>query len=195
MKLPCSPLPEVMIMNPNQFITEPIRRSWPIGKLETRRTAAEALALVEPAARNYDRQARLVLMVSGSDIDLDGRSGRWELLWDFPTRQAQAVYVAGLLDDKEYGGSEADALVEEVRPFPSASSQAEQMGRGSLPLNFRNSPAAVSSLAELGVDFVAGDTSMVLTARTLPGGEAVWEVMALGVPYRTPLEGSVEGQE
>lgn len=189
-------------MSPGQMITVREKHLRPLGTLARQRTALEALALAEPLARTYDPDARLVLLVSGSDVDGQGRSSRWELLWDFPARRAQAVVIVGLLELQEYDGPEADGLLATVRPFLSpdnplvkrlAPAQIAQMWqdelqrRGSLPLPFRNSPVAAQDFMKQGVDFVSGDTSMVMLGRTAADGVAIWEAEAYGVTYRTPL--------
>jgi hypothetical protein len=170
-------------------------------------TAAQAFQIAHPAAVQYDPLARLVLVVSDEDISEEGDSHQWSFRFDLPQQRAQVrVRVASDLA-VETRDRPPVLCTEQVRPFPDPDSEmaawlaegavsqtfvneqwlAHQADNPALPIPFRDSPEAVRSLREQGVDFIGGDPHMVLRSKVLANGQAVWAIYAYHVEYHTPF--------
>lgn len=141
-------------------------------------TARQAFLYVEPATAKYDKAAKLVLVVSGEDIDAEGRSHLWEFFFDFPMQRAQGIFRIELDEDEDGDNFVAYYLIEEIKPV----SKLDQ--RPALPIPFRDSPEVIQAFANQGVDFIAGDTSMYLSGEVLPNSKAIWKIFAYGVEYQ-----------
>lgn len=170
-------------------------------------TAAQAWEIAYPVAAQYDPQARLTLIVSDDDISDQGESHQWSFHFDLPQQRAQAIIRVASDPAVETSDLPPLLCIEQVRPFPEEDSvMATWLAQGSisqeavneqwqrhldnrpaLPIPFRDSPEAVRALREQGVDFISGDSDMVLSGKVLPDGQAVWGVMAYGVEYQTPF--------
>lgn len=140
-----------------------------------RRTAAEAYALAVPFATKHGSEPLLLLLKSHTDIDQAGRSVCWELLFEAPLSRLYVLVEVGAC------GEGADAATIRERISPSGPP------RPPVPVPFRDSSSAVAHLAAHGVDFIAGDPDMNLSAEVLPSGEAVWRLFAYDDEYRVPL--------
>ena len=121
-----------------------------------------------------------MLITSGSDIDAEGRSGRWEFVFHFPSRSAQAVYSLES-SNPELGDA---GLRVRWRLSPRRDVTGEDAG---LPLNFTDSPEAAHQLSHMGVDWIAGDPDMTLATKRLSSGEVVWVVESYGKEFATPF--------
>ena len=143
-------------------------------------TAGEALAILNPVVRKTSDRAVLVLITSGSDINGKGLSGRWEFVFHFPDRLAQAIYSFELIDP-EFSDS---PLRLRWRLSPRSDAKGHQKG---LPHNFIDSPEAANRLSEIGLDWVAGDPDITLATRRLPSGEVVWVTESYGREWTVPF--------
>ncbi len=148
-------------------------------------TARQALAALLPAVEGISHQYRLGLVTSGEDIDAEGRSARWEFLFDFPSRKALGMFGIEPCDIE--ASETALCLTIDVSPGVPSFEQP-------LPLEFKDSPQAAAELAMAGVDWVAGSTRMMLASRRLPGGKLVWYTEMFGREYTTPFPNTPPGR-
>jgi hypothetical protein len=189
------------------MITQAIHRQQTLTSVGVPLTAYQAFQVAQPAAMQYDPQARLALVASDEDISSEGDSRHWSFYFDLSHQRAQAIIQVTSDPEAERLGQMRVLLIEQVRPFPEPGSQmavwlqegtvsqefvteqwhAHLANRPALPIPFRDSPEAVRALSEQGVDFITGDTSMVLSGEVLPTGEAVWRIVAYDVEYQTPF--------
>ena len=161
-------------------ISEVSQGSRELPKTRGRATAREALALVYPTVEETSKKPVLVLITSGSDIDAEGRSGRWEFVFHFPSRSAQAVYSLES-SNPELGDA---GLRVRWRLSPRRDVTGEDAG---LPLNFTDSPEAAHQLSQMGVDWIAGDPDITLATKRLSSGEVAWVVESYGKEFATPF--------
>jgi hypothetical protein len=158
-------------------------------------TAAEAVAAVQPLAAGHDPEARLAMIVSGEDIDLQGRAYHWELFYLLPNEQARAVFeIRPVPEGDEENGYLKEAVSSFFRGDRSRLSPGvlEELWRKELqehpplPVPFRDSPEAVVALEAVGVEFYGGSTYVNLSTRWVDG-KPMWEAMSLGETYRVPF--------
>jgi hypothetical protein len=189
-------------------ITEEVRTEEKLPGLSGPSTAREALAAIMPAVRKIDSDHKFSLVASGEDIDQQGYAFLWEFFFHFPRRQARGIFSVQPTDvaamDKGcdlclkvdlkpiYTGTAAQVrkrlkddrdAIAYLRKIWDESEQEKQ----ALPLTFRDSPEAVRSLAEQGVNWSAGDTSLTLSSKVLPSGEIVWCTYSYGKEFHTPF--------
>ncbi len=171
-------------------------------------TAREALAAILPAVRQVDRVFVLRLVTSGEDIDHRGRATVWEFFFDFPRRQAYGIFSLTPCDveanlspcclrvvvrPKHRETGIAAQLVEGLKHDRAALAYVRRVWREAdarrpvLPLDFRDSPEAVRALADQGVDWISGGTSMTLASKRLPSGELVWSTLMYDDEFQTPF--------
>lgn len=144
-------------------------------------TAKEALALVLPTAQKTSGKPVLVLITSGSDINGEGLSSRWEFVFHFPDQLSQAVYSFES-GDPEVSDSPLH-LSWRLSPRPGA--KGDEAG---LPLDFTDSPEAARRLSDRGLDWIAGDPDITLATKRLSSGKAVWVVESYGKELTVPFE-------
>ena len=144
-------------------------------------TSHQAFAYIEPALARYNQSAKLILVVSGEDIDIEGRSTLWEFFFDFPTIHAKGNFRIELNEDENKDNLVAYFLVEEINTSSNISIYP------ALPIPFRDSPEVVKSFINQGVDFIAGDTSLYLSGEVMPDGKAIWKTFAYGIEYQEPF--------
>jgi hypothetical protein len=139
------------------------------------RTAAEALALVLPHARELDAAAVWLWISSGTNLRHDGRSLDWEFRFRLP-RDGAIAHLS--LRPDEAGGDDLDRapllLHRRVTPEPTTNA-----ARAPLPQPFRDSPAVTAELAARGIDLIAGATEIRIEGRTdAATGVAAWHAFA-----------------
>ena len=161
-------------------------------------TAREAWEIVEPRTKAIEPTARLIAVASGEDISSRGTASSWVFAFLLAERRGRAWFS---FKPSDYDDAEAPLLLDEqIRPFGSAQQGAALPPEvradlwqtildkfPPLPVPFRDSPEAVQALSEQGVNFGAGDTSMTLTSKVLPSGEAVWQITSYDETYTTPF--------
>jgi hypothetical protein len=152
----------------------------PLPRVARPLTAREALAVVHPMAEGISRQPVLLVISSGFGINAEGRCIRWDFVFHFPDRSAQAVYSFEP-EDPESSGS---PLLVKWRVSPRPAAKGRQAG---LPFAFTDSPEAARRLADQGVDFVTGDSDLTLATDRLSSGEIVWVVESDGRVHTTPF--------
>lgn len=170
-------------------------------------TAREALAAVIPDIAKIDTQYRLVRVVSGTDIGPDGRAVTWEFFLHFPRRDAQGNWTVAPCSEADYenpgkwcavshvhsiykGISQLDAKLQSERgamEYLRRTARQSAQRQASLPLDFYDSPKAVQALAELGADWISGDTNMNLTSKVRSDGEIVWHTSCWDKEFETPF--------
>lgn len=130
-------------------------------------TAHEAWAYALKEALSLDPEAKLLLIMSGTDIRQDGRSFVWEFLFHLERREARVLLSYGPPSDADEIENSPIVVVKRV-------TKATDRSRMVLPLNFRNSPDVVEEFSRNGADFVSGPTDMKLEANISPEGEPIW---------------------
>ncbi len=141
-------------------------------------TARGALQAVLPVVEKVSRRYQLRLVTSGEDIGADGRSLRWEFVFEFPSRHAGGVFGVEPCDMEK--SETALCITSEVAPRPPRS-------EAPLPLEFRDSPEVAAEMAKAGVDWVAGSTRMTLASRRTPDGALVWFTVMFDKEYAVPF--------
>ena len=124
-------------------VSEVSQGSRELPQARGRVSAREALALVSPTIKEASKKPVLILITSGSDIDAEGRSGRWEFVFHFPSRFAQAVYSLES-SNPELGDA---GLRVRWRLSPRRDVTGEDAG---LPFDFTDSPEAAHQLSPYG---------------------------------------------
>ena len=161
--------------------------------------ASRAVALGNPPAMDADPGARLVAIVSDTNIDARGLARVWELFYDLPARGTQLTITLApspgteLTDetpismsfaerpfvpplDPGFAAGVARALNMSVEEFEAKRRELAAAGRAApLPMPFRDSPEAVAALTGQGVDFVSGPTDLALSTDRLKDGTVVWK--------------------
>jgi hypothetical protein len=143
-------------------------------------TARDALALVEPLAREASANPALVIITSGTSIDAEGRANTWEFVYRLPDRAAGAVYSFEPVDPEANDG----ILRLKWRISPGANAGAAD---AALPAEFVDSPEAAGALGAMGVDWISGDPDLTLATKRLPTGQVVWFVESYGKEYTIPF--------
>lgn len=186
-------------------ISEEIKTREELPELRGPLTARQAFDVVLPRVQAIDRDFKFTLVVSGQDINYEGRALLWEFFFDFPRRRGSAVFAVRLSSEDEI--DQAPMCIEaHVRPaYPdtgfmpqlkrdratrSALEQAwdkSVQAKKALPLSFRDSPEAVADLQRQGVDWIAGDTSMTLSGKVVETGRAVWSTFSWDKEFQTPF--------
>lgn len=155
--------------------------------IDDRPTAAEAVALALPIARDIDPAATL-RMVVGTEITDDGRSHTWDVLCDGRRRLAavnvQLVVGIDLEDHVDHAQLVAipklphdpDSFMRPLWERLDAGGRQVYLdswfARTALPEDL-DSAAAMASFTEEGFDLVSGPTDVVLSARHTDDGP-VW---------------------
>lgn len=185
-------------------ITEDIGLTRPAGELRQPQTARQAWEKVRPVAREFDRRARLKMVVSQPGLDHRGASHHWEFFFDLPGRQAKLVGEWRLSWDE--AGDHGPAVIEiTVQPFPPADSQLRklvqaghllyrQLGglwrqemkrRPDLPEDFRDSDIVLEDLIGQGLDTANQEFS--LSTGLAPNGRLCWIAQARRRTFYTSL--------
>lgn len=152
----------------------PIEASGPL-------TVKEAWSIVLDAVLRVAPDYRLILITSGEDINSEGRSRVWEFGLHFPGHLVQGIFGIEPCDMEE--SESALCLVTELSVL-SGLDQAEHY----LPQEFKDSPQAVTELAQGGADWISGSTSMNLQTRLLSDGSAVWWTSSYDRRFQTPFQ-------
>ncbi len=189
-------------------IDKEIRERQELPELRGPVTARQAFDIVLPRVQLIDRDFKFTLVTSGQDINHEGRALLWEFFFDFPRRRGSGVFSV-LLSSQEEIDQAPMCMLTHVRPAypdtgfmpqlkrdPANRATLERawdksvQGKKALPLSFRDSTEAVADLQRQGVDWIAGDTSMTLTSKVLPGGQVVWSTISWDKEYQTPFAAS-----
>lgn len=179
--------------------------------------ASRAVALGNPPAMDADPGARLVGIVSDTNIDARGLARVWELFYDLPARGTQLTITlapspgAELTEeppvsmsfaerpfvpplDAGFAAGVARALNMSVEQFEAKRRELAAAERAApLPMPFRDSPEAVADLMAQGVDFVSGPTDLVLSTDRLKNGTVVWKTGDRRRDYTTAFEAQAAG--
>ena len=174
-------------------------------------TSGRAVALGNPLALELDPAARLVSIVSDTNIDAAGLAHGWETFYDLPARGTQLTVSigpcpgTGLSDaarvclemserpfvaplDATFSASVARSLRMTVDEFEAKRRrQALDERDDPLPVPFRDSPEAVAALMEQGADFVSGHTDLAISTGRLKDGTIVWKTSDRRRDYTTPF--------
>lgn len=185
----------------------------PLGGRPGRIPASGAVDLTDPIVAAFDGNRILVGIASDTNIDAQGLSREWDLFYDLPGRASQ---VNARIEPCEGTGDDAQlCLYLRETPFlrphrdeAAARKVAQELGlsweqfearraelamadrKPALPMPFRDSPVAVASLAEVGIDFVSGPTDIALSTKRKEDGSVVWEVQAGGMQAETAFTDS-----
>lgn len=144
------------------------------------KTAKGALELTLPAARKFDRKARLKMIVSQKGVDQHGDSAHWEFFFDLPGRQAQLVCEWKLTWDEKADAYGPPRIEITVRPFPPPESPIRQMVRDghllhrqlagmwrselnrlpTLPYSFRDTNSIIADFMKQGLDITQMEFSL-----------------------------------
>lgn len=165
-------------------ITEASQGNRNLPQAQGRITAREALELIHPVVMETSRTPVLVLVTSGTDVTIEGRSATWEFVYHFPARMGQGSYS---LEPVGYETSDSPLRLA-YRLSPRGDARSEREG---LALDFIDSPQAARNLAELGADWISGDPDMILATKRLPSGAIVWATESYGMEYTTAFEPSL----
>ena len=186
-------------------ISQELRFSREAGEKKQRRTARQALEVILPAAKEFDRQARLKAIVSQQGIDRNGTSAHWEFFFDLVSRRAKLAGEWVLTWDTgadTYGPARIDVV---VQPFPPAGSPLRQLvreghllqrqlagmwrqerkRRPDLPDRFRDTDVVLADLARQGLDVTLVEFS--LSTGLSPEGRLCWLAQTRDDTYYTPL--------
>ncbi len=167
-------------------------------------TACEALELVVKYARKVDPAFKLN-QVRCDHLDLQGRGWVWYFSFDFPSRIAVGDFTLSPCDSTSQAITQpvclrtvvrskaAERIVDLLNQFkndPATLSYLSNVyiqredGRLYLPLNFRDSPQVIETLAAQGADLARDRPEISLSTGVFPGGEIVWLMNAAGREYR-----------
>lgn len=132
-------------------------------------TAHEAWGVVAPAVQALDSEARLTMITSGLDMNAEGRSRSWDVLFHLPKQRARVMF--SLEPDPAASDVDSAPAVLTRRLQPASDRDAQ---KPAFPAPFRDSPEVVAEFTDRGADFLAGPGDMKLEGRILPSGEGVW---------------------
>jgi hypothetical protein len=170
-------------------------RARVIGPIGQPLSARQAFEIIEPLANRQNTSRRLILVLSGTDLDLDGRAGTWQFLFVYPDEQAEATYTLHVGSHEDH--RDEVVVTSEVKPFPEPGSPQEAMllyqgptarliveqqwadrleRLPGLPERFIDSTMALRDLRNMGASWDPTMLSPVLKGRTLPGGQTMWEL-------------------
>lgn len=175
-----------------QAISQEIRFSQDAGDEKQPKTARQALEVVLPAAKKFDRQARLKLIVSQQGIDSNGTSAHWEFFFDLVSHRAKLVGEWVLTWDNKADNYGPSRLEVTVRPFPPADSPIRQLVREGhllhrqlagmwrqaqerlpdVPRRFRDTNVVLADFSQQGLDLTLAEFSLC-TGQT-PEGRLCW---------------------
>lgn len=176
-----------------------------VGPVTVPLTARQCFELAEPLAGGQGHEPRLILVRSGTDLDPDGVAGTWLFDFVYPDDRAegnvtvhvgshpdhpQQIVVAGGRSPWPAPGSPEEAML--LYQGPTARIIVEQQWADrlerlpGLPGRFVDSTAAMRELRQQGAAWLDEQgLSPTLKGRTLPGGQAVWELALASGVYRT----------
>ncbi len=157
----------------------------PVPELAGAMNAHQTWAVAAPAVRDLDRQARLILITSGLDMNAEGRSHCWEFVFFLSRRHL--VLMIGLAPDPAAPDVDHAPCILSRRSRPATDLDAT---RPAFPGTFRDSPEAVAELSTMGVDIIAGPSDMKLEGRVSPSGEANWVTYDWDEARRVPFSAS-----
>jgi hypothetical protein len=185
----------------------------PLAGVRGRMTAGRAVALGGPIGLELDPAARLVSIVSDTNIDAAGLAQGWEIFYDLPARGTQLTVSIGPCPDTDVSDDARVCLEMSERPFvaPLDAAFSASVARSlrmtvdefeakrrrqalderddPLPVPFRDSPEAVAALMEQGADFVSGPTDLAISTGRLKDGTVVWNTSDRHRDYTTPFPG------
>ncbi len=181
-------------------------RVYSLGPTPQSITAREAFAAVTPYVEATGASRRLFLILSGANLNEEGRADEWQFHYIFPNDQCETVYTVMVGAGSPVAG--CAALIEVVTPWPPPGSTQEAMLQfqgpaarlvveqqwtdrierlPGLPEQFVDSTVAVALMKEKGSDLQLDGESVRLKGRTPPGGYPVWEMMTGFEVLRTPF--------
>lgn len=186
-------------------ISQEISFSREAGAEKQGRTAGQALAVILPVAREFDRQARLKAIISQQGIDRNGTSAHWEFFFDLVNRRATLAgewLLTGDTGADAYRPARIDVI---VRPFPPADSPLRQLvreghllrrqlaslwrqerkRRPDLPHRFRDTDVVPADLARQGLDLTLVEFS--LSTGLSPEGRLCWLAQTRHDTYYVPF--------
>jgi len=155
-------------------------------------TARQAYMIIQPAAREFDTQARLKAIAAPQGAGVDGAGSHWEFFFDLPRRRAQLGCTWSLAWD-EAADAWGPARIEiNARPFPAEGGpirqlvadgsllhrqlyglwEQERTRRADLPDTFRDTPAVMAELTRQGLDLAQDEFS--LNTEPAAAGRTVW---------------------
>lgn len=170
-------------------------------------TARAAFAICLPLAKEFDRGARLKLIVAPDGaIEPDGASMRWEFFFDLPKRRGQMNCTWFLTWDEsadDFGASRIEAT---VKPFPPEDSllrrmvkdgqllysqlkglwREERQRKPDLPHRFRDSDEVMQEFAHKGLDL--SHTEVTLVAECKQGERPLWVAQGRDASLRARFE-------
>jgi hypothetical protein len=158
-------------------------------------SARQGLQIVEKFANAQSVTRRLILVLSGTDLQRNGTANTWQYLFVYPEERAEATFS---LHNGSHGDHKNETVVfGEITPWPTPGSPQESMllHQGptariiveqqwadrldrlpGLPERFIDSPMALRQLMEAGANWDHSMLSPAMKGRTLPGNQAVWEL-------------------
>jgi hypothetical protein len=168
-------------------------------------TARQALGWILPVVKELESHPILKMMVAPHGLDLAGASAHWEFLFDLENRRAKLVAEWALPWDESSDAFGPAQIQVRVRPFPPADSPIRQMVNTgkmlrlqlvtlwkqelertpNLPLNFRDSDAALQEFIRKGLDPALTEFSLQ-TGRS-PQGGICWMAQARRKTFTAPL--------
>jgi hypothetical protein len=118
---------------------------------------------------SLDRQAKLILITNGFDMNHSGCLRTWEFIFFIPKGNVTVMLI--LEPDPQTADVDSSPCILTQRIKKASSIDAN---RPAFQNQFRDSPDVVAEFSAHGVDFVAGPSDMKLEGHILPSGEAVW---------------------
>lgn len=167
-------------------------------------TARQGMEVIESLVNRQSATRRLILVLSGTDLDHDGRAATWQYLFVYPDDRTEASFTLHCGSHPAHPSE--DVVASDVVPFPAPGSPQESMMLYQGPTariiieqqwndrlerlpglheRFIDSPMALRELRTMGASWDPKVLSPVLKGRTLPGGQTVWELTLSTGIYRS----------
>jgi len=138
-------------------------------------TARQAFALAEGELKRRNMTVfRFTFISAGEHIDQRGYSIHWELFFELPESAELVIVTMEPQGDAWEDRQPALSISLTRKPWLVKES------RPALPRQFRDSPEAVTALAEQGADWISGNTQMTLSTRFTGKGKFVWHTETYG---------------